>query len=310
MRIDLISVGKNPMHTMTLVRDLGELSLYDSQKITENTPSSFVCNLPDTQMPSILRKFEDAGSVVEFTTGYGKVKSGGGSDYIAQILFREEKEKKSKKKDEEHVTLKKFSEIRDFLKKKSDLRKAIVAAIVGTVFLTILFSVVYSIDGVRQWWYDILVAVALGFSIKHAGRGVDGRFGVVAAISVLLTLLLLFVSFTVIMVQKNDTGLFESVQAIEFDKWILIRAALVAWLAFSISFTLVEKPENEEKPDLSSSEKIKDYIKSRKKEQVKVIIGGNESLISQRYSFFKSLKKDKKKKETEESQAETEAVPA
>jgi hypothetical protein len=299
MKIEILSVGKNPLTVMSLLRDFGGMTLFEAQKMTENLPSSFVCNLSEERMADIFQKFEETGSKVEFTTGIGGPKTVSTSNYISKILFRQQKETK-----QEEVKLTKFSEIKEYLEKKADFKKAMIAGFIGMLFLTVIISIVYSYDGEREWWYDILTGLAIGFSIKHAGKGTDGRFGIAAAGFTLLTLIFLQISFTVILMHTNEIGVFETFNYVKPSIGQIIRAVVVAYLAFSISFTLVEKKENSEKKDLSTSKKISDYINFRKKEQFGTIIAKNDRFLNNKLSVndLPEKKKKKKKKDVEDIQ--------
>jgi hypothetical protein len=295
MKIELLSVGKNPLSAMALLRDFGGMTLYESQKMTENLPSSFVCNLADDRMPDIFQKFEESGCKIEFTTGIGGPKTISTSNYIRKILFRQAQEVK-----QEEVKLTKFSEIKEYLEKKSDFKKAVIAGIIGTIFLTIIISVVYSFDGEREWWYDILVGLSIGFSIKFAGKGIDGRFGIAAAVFTLLTLIFLQISFTLILMRVNEIGILDTFYYVKPSLGQIILALLVTYLAFSISFTLVEKKDTSDKKDFSTSKKIKDYINFRKKEQFDTIVAKNDRLLNNPLSMKNSLNTKKNKKSKKE----------
>lgn len=99
-------------------------------------------------------------------------------------------------------------------------RSAIVAALITITIFSIFWAAVSELVG-RVWpWMTILLGVALGLSIRRAGKGIDWRFPLLAAILALFGALManIFVS-AVIQANEMDIGTFQVLRSVTILTW-------------------------------------------------------------------------------------------
>ncbi len=270
MKIQLLSSGSNKIETIKLIREYSGLSLKRAKELSENIPSSFICNLPEEKMFEIETDFTNAGVTIVIKPGFGTGTQGEDydDDLLSGAFFGMVKDDESEEAVEERrkKNLESKQDVVNYLTERQNIVKAVTAGIIsGVVILLLINFIMWFGTGSRSffllnWFSKIVISALIGLSVKKAGKGVQSKFGLISALISFAVIILIQFSFaTYMFIYSKEIYYYASVFSPGF--WSMTFTGIALFLSFKISFTNIhgknfERVKTDLLADVSAAEII------------------------------------------------------
>lgn len=272
VKIEILSIGRNKIQAIKNIREYSGVSLKDANDICDNLPQVINCYTVYEKIPDIFTDFENSGCKIKVETGHSKRSKADNalSLSLTKVLFKTKPESSTK------TELKKREDAIEFLKKRQNFQKAIGSGIIASfvligLFVTYTFTQTYQTNPKFSTWISgVLIALAIGYSIKKRGRGIEKKFGILAAaITVFTNLAIVYVNFAIFL-YESEYGIFSifSLTPI-WQNAILLPTAVSATLSYFTAYTFIRLKTINNDAKLKAGMSVSEYI-NEKRENVKI----------------------------------------
>ncbi len=292
MKIEIISKGKSKLTLVKLIREYSGMSLKDCNDMANSLPASFICNAPYEKMSEIITEFEKAGAKINIETGHKKERKTQGINYLRKAFFGSGKESAQKQQLNSRI------DVINYLKKRQNFGKAVGSGILSSIILIVMLTVFYwqssnfYIPYVSHWVTNIIVASIIGYSIRKKGRGVEKKFGILAASLTFITAIIAaFFSYAIFLTKAdyefNMIFQFRLLSNVRFMMSISIAAVMAYFIAYEM---ITQTNYTNKKHKLLEKNGISELIDEKKSEMK------NNIIQKPKYTKENKKRKDKRSK--------------
>jgi len=257
MKIKLITADHSKkLQTIKLVRELTGMNLANAKRTVENTPSEFIAELPYEDSFAVESKFTKLGAIIIIQTGALERKESQKKRItsLEGALFYNEHEI------EEKATLNSKEEVVEYLVRNQNYDKAKIAALTSSVIMAVTLTVYQYSIGYYSYWLLPLAGVIIGFAVKRAGKGVESKFGVIAAIYTVVSIFLMKIFLALSYIVGHGVDIASFLNLVYPDAITVFVGILSSLIAYKTSYKRVGVTQSNSR----SSQSVSDLIEEKK----------------------------------------------